>query len=258
MTATLLRLLAQSPDSLYAGGASSKIAGTTDIGGHLLRFLFTTVPQWVQLGGIFIGVPVALIVAWQMWKRRRVIWAWWVSRSFLVQGTIVTTALVVGVAGLGSALYGYNYVMHENDFCQSCHIMDTAWNRFQVSAHKNIQCHACHRQPMYVSSVELFWWVTERRMTVPPHDKVPSAVCRECHMRAGTDSARTLVTLTAGHAVHLKSDSSAIKNVQCVSCHGRDFHVFKPSNASCTQSGCHANQTVNLGAMSTRGFPHCT
>jgi len=111
---------------------------------------------------------------------------------------------------------------------------------------------------MYVSSVELFWWVTRRQMQVPPHDKVPSAVCGECHMRKGTDSALTLVTLTAGHALHLKSDSSALKDVQCVTCHGRDFHVFVPNNATCEQSGCHKNVFINLGAMSGQSFKHCT
>ncbi len=258
MTGLLLLLLLQSPDSVYAGGASSKTAGTTELAGSLFRFLFTTVPQWVQLAGIFIGIPVALIVAWQLWKRRRAIWAWWVSRTLPVKMGLATAALLVTSAGLGSALYGYNYVMHENDFCQSCHIMDKAWNRFQVSAHKNIQCHGCHRQPMYVSSVELFWWVTERRMTVPPHDKVPSKVCAECHLREGTDSVGTLVTLTAGHALHLNSTKKELKDVQCVSCHGRDFHQFKPTSFSCTQSGCHFNLRVNLGAMSTKGFQHCT
>jgi hypothetical protein len=254
----LLFLLQQGPDVHYAGGASSKIAGTTSLGGHFFRFLFTTVPQWVQLAGILIGVPVAAIIAWQMWKHRRAIWAWWLLRSRGVKTAIVTAVLVVGSGALFSGLYGYNYVMHENDFCQSCHVMDTAWNRFQVSAHKDLQCHACHRQPMYVSTKELFWWVLERRMAVPPHDKVPTAVCSECHMRKGTDSTRTLVTLTAGHAVHLQSDSASLKNVQCVTCHGHDFHVFKPTNASCTSSGCHATTRVNLGTMSSRGFPHCT
>ncbi len=256
--AVLLLLQQQSPDSEYAGHASSKIAGTTSIGGAIFRYLFTTVPQWVQIGGIAIGVPLACIVAWQLWRHRRSLWAWWLARTSIVKIALASTIIMLAAVGLGSGLYGYNYVMHENDFCQSCHVMDVAWNKFQVSAHKDIQCHACHRQPMYVSSKELFWWVLERRMTVPPHDKVPSAVCSECHMRVGTDSARTLVTLTAGHAVHLKSDSTALKNVQCVNCHGRDFHVFTPNNASCAQSGCHANTKVNLGAMSNRGFPHCT
>ncbi|MEO8333438.1 MAG: hypothetical protein ABI664_00600 [bacterium] len=258
MIALLLALLQQSPDSHYAGGASSKTAGTTALAGHLFRFLFTTVPQWVQLGGIFVGIPIAMFVAWKMWKNRRALWAWWLSRTTPVKVALSTAVLVVASAGIGSTLYGYNYMMHENDFCQSCHVMDGAWNRFQVSAHKDIQCHGCHRQPMYVSSVELFWWVTQRLMTVPPHDKVPNKVCGECHMREGTDSARTLVTLTAGHALHLNSTKKELKDVQCVSCHGRDFHQFKPTSFSCTQSGCHFNLRVNLGAMSTQGFQHCT
>ena len=259
MRALFLLLLRQGPDAHYAGGASSKTAGaTTALAGQFFRFLFSTVPQWIQLAGIFIGVPVAAIVAWQAWKHRRRLRAWWVSRRRRIQVAIVSAAVIVVAAGAFSGLYGYNYVMHQNDFCQSCHIMDVPWNRFQVSAHKTLQCHACHRQPLYVSSVELFWWVTERLMTVPPHDKVPSAVCKECHMRPGTDSARTLVTLTAGHAVHLKSDSSALRNVECVTCHGRDFHVFTPNNATCAQSGCHTQTRVNLGAMSGKGFVHCT
>ncbi|MES2179101.1 MAG: hypothetical protein V4550_14665 [Gemmatimonadota bacterium] len=259
MILALLLLLQQTPDAQYAGHASSKTAGeTTALAGHLFRFLFTTVPQWVQLGGIFIGVPVAAIVAWHMWKRRRELWAWWLSRSLFAKSAMAATILTVGVVGIGSGLYGYNYMMHENDFCQSCHVMDTAWNRFQVSAHKDVTCHGCHRQPMYVSSVELFWWVTERRMTIPPHDKVPSKVCGECHMRAGTDSARTLVTLTAGHALHLRSTNDSLSKIQCTSCHGRDFHQFTPTAFSCTQSGCHFNQRVNLGDMSKQGFMHCT
>lgn len=258
MIGILLLLQQQGPDAHYAGGASSQTAGTTKLAGQFFRFLFSTVPQWVQIGGILIGVPVACIVAWQAWKHRRRLWAWWVARSRLVQVSLASAVFLVAAGGLGSGLYGYNYVMHENDFCQSCHIMDVPWNRFQTTAHKKLECHACHRQPMYVSSVELFWWVTERRMTVPPHDKVPTAVCSECHMRQGTDSARTLVTLTAGHAVHLKSDSSALKHVECVTCHGRDFHVFIPTNATCAQSGCHTQTKVNLGGMSGRGFIHCT
>jgi hypothetical protein len=216
------------------------------------------VPQWVQIAGVVIGIPLASIAVWQVWKHRRQIWAWWVARKRLLQVAMIGAVLTAGIVAAGSGLYGYHYVMHDNDFCQSCHVMDVAWNRFQVSAHKTLQCHACHRQPLYASTVELYWWVTERRMAVPAHDKVPTIVCNECHMREGTDSARTLVTLTAGHALHLKSDSSALKNVQCITCHGRDFHLFNPNNATCAQSGCHTNTRINLGAMSRQGFSHCT
>ena len=102
MIGPLLFLLQQGPDSHYAGGASSQTAGTTALAGHFFRFLFTTVPQWVQLAGIFIGVPVAGIVAWQAWKHRRALWAWWVARPGWAQAGIVTAALLTAVAGLGS------------------------------------------------------------------------------------------------------------------------------------------------------------
>src|SRR5512133_116433 len=254
----LIFFLLQSPETHFAGGSSSKIAGTTALAGKFFRFLFSTVPQWIQIGGVLIGVPLVVILAWKGWKNRRELVAWWLARPGSVKLALFLGAGMIVVAGGASSLYGYNYMMHDNDFCQSCHVMDVPWNRFQVSAHKNLQCHACHRQPMYASTVELFYWVTQRRMVIPPHDKVPNAVCNECHMRQGTDSARTFVMLTAGHAVHLKSDSSSLKDVQCVTCHGRDFHVFKPTSASCAQSGCHANTRVNLGAMSRQGFMHCT
>jgi hypothetical protein len=260
ISASLSFLLQQSPEAHYQGGAASGLTAgaTTDPVATLFRFLLSSVPQSVQIAGIFIGGPVALIVAWQVWKHRRNLWAWFLGRSraykLVIAGSGGFVALIVGFVGL----YNYNYVMHKNDFCQSCHIMDTAWNRFQVTAHKDLQCHACHRQPLWVSSKELFWWVFERRMAIPAHDKVPTAICSECHLRAGTDSARTNVLLTAGHVVHMKSDTSALKDVQCVSCHGRDFHMFRPNNATCAQGGCHAGTKVKLGAMSQSTFLHCT
>ncbi|MEA3248065.1 MAG: cytochrome c3 family protein [Gemmatimonadota bacterium] len=260
MIPALLFLLQQGPEAHYGGGtASGTTAGAvSDPTGQLFRFLLSTVPQWVQIAGILIGGPVALIIARQVWKNRRNLWAWFLGRSraykLAIAGTGGFVILVVGFVGV----YNYNYVMHKNDFCQSCHLMDSAWNRFQVSAHKDLQCHACHRQPLWVSSKELFWWVYERRMAVPAHDKVPTAVCSECHLRATTDSSRTNVLRTAGHVIHLKSDSTALKDVECVTCHGRDFHLFRPNNATCSQAGCHTNTRVKLGAMSNAGFLHCT
>ena len=137
MIGPLLFLQTHSPDSHYAGGASSKIAGTTACAGKLFRFLFTTVPQWVQIGGILIGGPIALVVAWQLWKHRRELWSWIVSRSLRFKMAMLGAAAAAGIIAGGTGLVRYNYLMHDNDFCQSCHIMDTAWNRFQVSAHKN-------------------------------------------------------------------------------------------------------------------------
>ena len=258
MISPLLFLQVHAPEAHYKGGASGLTVDQVNWTAKLFRFLFSTVPQWVQLAGVLIGGPLAVIVAWQCWKHRVALIAWFRNKSRGYKIALFGSVAVVGLAAGGTGLVGYNYMMTNNDFCQSCHIMDTAWNRFQVSAHKDLQCHACHRQSIFVSSIEMYWWVTERRMAVPAHDKVPTTICAECHERANTDSTRTNVLKSAGHLVHLKSDSSALKNVQCVSCHGRDFHMFRPNNSTCMQSGCHTDKRIKLGVMANQGFQHCT
>ncbi len=258
MIERLFLALQQGAASPFAGEGAPPVAPAVEPTAKLFRFLFSTVPQWVQIAGILIGGPVAIIVAWQVWKHRLRIWAWFTARSRLQKAGLVGAIGAAGLVAAGAGLYNYNYVMHNNDFCSSCHIMDNAWNRFQVSAHKELNCHTCHRQPIWVSTKELYWWVLERRMAVPAHDKVPTAICSECHVQAAVDTSRSNVMRTAGHVLHLNSDSSALAKVECTSCHGRDFHLFQPNNATCAQSGCHTGTQVKLGAMSQSRFLHCT
>mgnify|MGYP003339435381 CR=1 FL=1 len=47
----------------------------------MFRFLFSTVPQWVQLAGILIGVPVGFVLAWLVWKNRTALITWFQTRS---------------------------------------------------------------------------------------------------------------------------------------------------------------------------------
>lgn len=243
---------------LAADSAPRTTESVVEPTGQLFRFLFSAVPQSVQIAAIIIGGTVMAVGLWYTWKHRQRLRTWFNARSRVhkaaLAGAIAVVALLVG----GTGLYSYDYMMHNNDFCSSCHVMNTAWDRFQVSAHKELTCHDCHRQSMLASTKELFWWVLERRMAVPVHDKVSTAICSECHRQLETDSTRTNVMLTAGHVLHLLSDSSALADVQCTTCHGRDFHTFTPNNATCSQSGCHTGQKVNLGAMSSAGFLHCT
>src|SRR5689334_11883767 len=45
------------------------------------RFLFNTVPQWVQIGGVVVGAVLALALVVLIWKRRAPILGWFQAKS---------------------------------------------------------------------------------------------------------------------------------------------------------------------------------
>jgi len=57
--------------------------------------------------------------------------------------------------------------------------------------------------------------------------------------------------------VHLESDSSALKDVACLTCHARTAHRFQPADTTCAQKGCHLTDEVKikLGRMAVRFTP---
>jgi hypothetical protein len=57
------------------------------------------------------------------------------------------------------------------------------------------------------------------------------------------------VMYTAGHKAHFTSDSSKLKDLKCVTCHGQEVHKFIPSARTCQQSGCHEHQSIKLSLM---------
>ena len=77
-------------------------------------------------------------------------------------------------------------------------------------------------------------------------------------MRGDAKETWQRIASTAGHRTHLESDSSALKNVQCVTCHGVEVHHFVPVDSTCAQSGCHVNVQIRLAKMSSQTDLHCT
>ena len=65
------------------------------------------------------------------------------------------------------------------------------------------------------------------------------------------------IASTAGHRTHLESDSSALKDVACLTCHARTAHRFQPADTTCAQKGCHLTDDVQirLGRMAARFEP---
>ena len=227
---------------------------------HVVRFLLNTVPQWVQIGGVVVGAVVAAFVLWYLFVRRVTIRGWLASRTSGVKLALAAIAvvLIAGVAAMGTVTW--NYTQHSNDFCVGCHIMNPAFQKFgsEKNKHAKLSCHDCHQQSLYASARQVYLWVAERPEKIGKHAKVPNKVCENCHVTKDTATWQHVAS-TAGHRVHLESDSSALKNIQCITCHGVELHRFASVNETCGQSGCHKASETNiaLGKMAEQTDLHC-
>jgi hypothetical protein len=244
----------------------------------IMRFIFN-LPSWVQITAVSIAALLGIAVLWLLWRRRAAIAGWISSRSRGWKIALVAAALVV-VAGAGAGgVAGWNYSMHDNSFCVSCHLMTPAFQRFEVSQHRNLECHACHRQSIFASLKQLYYWVAERPSEVPKHSKVPTKVCSECHTsvpgalelhggpnatkpvkldRAPDDTMWKHVLQTAGHSVHMRNADPKLKEIACVTCHGAEIHRFQPVDKTCGQARCHDDIHIQLGKMAGQTSQHCT
>ncbi len=222
------------------------------------KFLFNSVPQWVQIAGVFIAAAVFIVLVILVWRRRREIGGWLGSRSRAWK-LGMSAIVLVAVAGVGFAsLRTWNYMMHDNEFCTSCHVMDVPFRKFTASEHSTLGCHDCHRQGMMDNIKELYVWVLERPEEIPAHAPVPNTICAECHIQNDPDSAWKRIVATAGHAVHLNPVSPAMRSMECVTCHGQEVHRFKPAEQTCAQSGCHDRMDIQLGRMAGQTTLHCS
>ena len=217
---------------------------------RVVRF-FLDFPQPLQIAGVVGGAIVAAVVAFIVWRRRARIWTWLRTRPRIVYAWAGGVGVVLAIAGAGGGLWGYDYIQHDNGFCTGCHVMGPSFIRFTESEHSQLECHDCHQQPMTASMRQLYLWVVERPEEIGEHAPVASAVCARCHITEDPEETWELISATQGHQVHLESDSTALDDVQCVTCHGREVHRFVPAEETCASAGCHtpADTRIALGNM---------
>ena len=224
-------------------------------------------PGWLMAGGIVLAAIVAVVVGLYLWRRRRAIWTWLTTRE---RGVKLGMAAAVGAVLLlivGTGVKTYDYMMHDNDFCRGCHIFVPSGQAFVKpdtgnyllvntveGAHDSLSCHACHPFELEQQTKEMYYWIMERPDKVPPHAKVPRETCEQCHVNGAAKKTWQRVATTAGHRIHLESDSSALKGVACLTCHARTAHRFQPADTTCAQKGCHLTDEVKirLGSMAVR------
>lgn len=222
----------------------------------LARFLFM-VPQWIQIAGAILALILGAALASLAWRRRAAIATWVGSRTAALKWALASLAAVLIVAGTALGWQTWSYMHEDNDFCMSCHVMDVPFERFTTSEHAELQCHDCHRQSVAASARQVYMWVAERPDEIGPHAPVPNAICAECHIVEDPDSTWQRISATAGHRVHLESDSLA--GLMCVNCHGVEVHRFVPVDETCGQSGCHSSEKTQivLGSMAGQTGFHC-
>jgi hypothetical protein len=227
-------------------------------------------PGWLMATGIVLGVILGVAAVTLLWRRRRAIGTWLVTRDRGVKLAMLGAGVAVLLLMVGTGVKAYDYMMHDNDFCRGCHIFvpsGQVWVHPDTGTyllvnmlegkHDTLSCHACHPFELKAQTKELFYWIVQRPEKIPPHAKVPRQVCEGCHVQGAAKTTWARVASTAGHRTHLESDSSALKGIACLTCHARSAHRFQPADTTCAQKGCHLTDDIKikLGSMAARFAP---
>ncbi len=222
---------------------------------EFVRAVFS-VPQWIQIWGAILGVLVGGGLAFVLWRQRAAILRWVLTRSLALKWSLGIGAIaLISVAAIGGAV-SWDYMQHNNDFCTGCHVMGGAYERFKASEHDTLSCHDCHQQSIFASTRQLYLWVLERPEDIGEHAKVPNVICETCHV-TGEPEVWQHVASTAGHRTHLESDSTALSDIMCVTCHGLEVHRFVPVDSTCGQANCHITNDIVMGTMAQQTALHC-
>jgi hypothetical protein len=174
---------------------------------------------------------------------------WWRGLGRGTRVSLGTATAVLVLTGMAAGYKGYHYIEHDNRFCLSCHLMTDAFDRFSRSAHSRIECHDCHKSSRASQMWQLYATIVRKQNVVKKHAEVPNRICEGCHENGDTVRWRQ-VAATAGHRLHMSSGDTALRNIQCVTCHGKtELHSFAPVDQTCAQAGCHTNNRIHLGKM---------
>ena len=211
--------------------------------------------DWGRYGRIALAVLAALVlllsagfVARAVWMRRNnlPILRSIGPREFKILGGVGAVLVIMGSV---VAWRGNEYIEHDPKFCLSCHNMASAFNRWDLSAHNKIECHACHI-PNTIGNIKQLWvQTTERPETIIHHADIDRSVCEKCHASgAGSPSKWSKIVETPGHRVH-----TVKARIECVQCHSTSVHLFKPPKELCV--GCH--KQITLKAAGSMSEMHC-
>ncbi len=161
---------------------------------------------------------------------------------------IVLLLLIIFVGGGTMAYHVHDFTENNPKFCVSCHLMQTAYNAWEKSAHSRVTCHECHyATPREQNRMLLMTLLKKPTAVEERHGKiiVPWKFCFKCHWETekGFESAPNIAK-SPGHAKHV-----FIEQIECSKCHGylkenkAGLHEFLPSDRFCLK--CHEGKEVH-------------
>lgn len=150
--------------------------------------------------------------------------------------TLSIVMVIVVVVGSVVAYKLWDYKENNPRFCVTCHLMDDAFEKWEVSSHKDINCHECHHLSLIEQNKLLITLVLHNPQEVPErHGKVivPWKYCTKCHVEGNEKfPSAPNVGVSAFHKKHFDQ-----AKLECTKCHGYKLHEFAAEPKFCV--GCH-------------------
>ena len=140
------------------------------------------------------------------------------------------------------ALFIYDYTQNNPKFCTTCHLMNSAYDTWNVSAMHHVNCHSCHETDMITSMNHVYDVLFKNPSEVTKPVEITNEMCESCH--ASNDPQWLQVVNTAGHKVHFFGEENY---ADCIDCHGLTLHVFEPPEQACLN--CHDPEKVHASDL---------
>jgi trimethylamine-N-oxide reductase cytochrome c-type subunit TorC len=175
-----------------------------------------------------------------------------------------TIAILLAVVVVVGGIVGYkmkDYTDNDPNFCNTCHLMDDAFDRWAESAHSGVNCHDCHHLSFKEQNMLLINLVLHNPKEVakrnPPtrhgHIIVPDEKCVGCHW----ETSEKYPTAPKVNASPIHAKHYFMEQIPCSRCHGsKNIHQFKVDPQFCAD--CHTDKTKIHGveaAASGRDLP---
>ncbi len=170
-------------------------------------------------------------------------------------GILVIIGVIFVVIAIGGAIgyTTYDYTQNNPNFCNSCHIMDESFKKWETSEHAGINCHECHHLNPQEGVQLLVSFLSGTEQIPERHGKVivPWKYCIGCHWEEKEEHARAIkINSSRLHAKHY-----FMEQIECSKCHGYRLHNFTLEERYCVT--CHENRDVHGKGMEKFACLNC-